>query len=432
MHKAHIRKTTIKSSNFSFSLTFFSLVIWFAWFSSLCSSGVLPGSTERMACWLHRDSFLGASGLTIIPALLTSLFPPTPTLQNTNSSQLNCSQYSSFFPDNSVSWEWWQFRDQRITEAGRNLRKSLVWLIPLFGCSQGEKASPYIPSKSLLFQFMPIVCDPSIMITQKSLAVFLVKNLPSSMRRLLLHSAEDVSSPGWSSSSSSLFSQAKYYHLEQSWGTPLNLYQFTDVFLVLGYQNSMLYLDAVWWGRSRGHNHFRILAPIPSVQPGMLVPFLAARAHGRLMPCTSSNRTPHLFPQSCIPPRQGAACCAAALFFLPKHRSLHLPLMNFVTFLSAHSSSLMKFSRMEVLQYALRKFRVKTSISNFGTEAEISVQWPKLNCLQSFQMHNPFSIPQLKNVVSFDSPKTLSLKPVSSLNSLLVAAAEVHLILMSL
>jgi len=45
------------------------------------------------------------------------------------------------------------------------------------------------------------------------------------------------------------------------------------------------------------------------------------------------------------------------------------------------------------------------------------------------QMQNPFSISQLKNVVSCGSPWTLSLKPVSNLNSLL---AEVHLILTSL
>lgn len=45
------------------------------------------------------------------------------------------------------------------------------------------------------------------------------------------------------------------------------------------------------------------------------------------------------------------------------------------------------------------------------------------------QMQNPFSISQLKNVVSFGSPRTVPLKPVSNLNNLL---AEVHHVLTSL
>lgn len=48
------------------------------------------------------------------------------------------------------------------------------------------------------------------------------------------------------------------------------------------------------------------------------------------------------------------------------------------------------------------------------------------------QMHDPFSISQLKNVVSFGSPRTLSLKLLSNLSSLLVGAAEVYLIHTSL
>lgn len=106
-------------------------------------------------------------------------------------------------------------------------------------------------------------------------------------------------------------------------------------------------------------------------------------------PASLSNRTPHPFLQSCIPGSQGPACCAAALFFLLKCRTSHLPLLNFVTFLSAHSSGLTKFSWMAILQYALRKFRGKTFISSFGTDTEISLLWSKLNCLQSFRCRIP-------------------------------------------
>lgn len=81
---------------------------------------------------------------------------------------------------------------------------------------------------------------------------------------------------------------------------------------------------------------------------------------------------------------------------------------------------------MAIIKYALRKFRVMTSINNFSRDFHTVT---KSELLGELQMLNPFSISQLKNMVSFGSPQTLPLKPVSSLNSLL---AEIHLILMSL
>lgn len=81
---------------------------------------------------------------------------------------------------------------------------------------------------------------------------------------------------------------------------------------------------------------------------------------------------------------------------------------------------------MAIIKYALRKFRVMTSINNFSRDF---CRVTKSELLGELQMLNPFSISQRNNVVSFGSPQTLLLKPVSSLNSLV---AEIHLFLMSL
>lgn len=81
---------------------------------------------------------------------------------------------------------------------------------------------------------------------------------------------------------------------------------------------------------------------------------------------------------------------------------------------------------MAIIKYALRKFRVMASINNFSRDFQTVT---KSELLGELQVLNPFSISQLKNVVSFGSPQMLPLKPVSSLNSLL---AEIHLILTSL
>lgn len=81
---------------------------------------------------------------------------------------------------------------------------------------------------------------------------------------------------------------------------------------------------------------------------------------------------------------------------------------------------------MAIIKYALRKFKVMTYINNFSRDFRTVT---KSELLGDLEMMNPFSISQLKNVVSFGSPQTLPLKPVSSLNSLV---AEIHLIPMSL
>lgn len=70
---------------------------------------------------------------------------------------------------------------------------------------------------------------------------------------------------------------------------------------------------------------------------------------------------------------------------------------------------------MAIIKYALRKFRVMASINNFSRDFQTVT---KSELLGELQVLNPFSISQLKNVVSFGSPQMLPLKPVSSLNSL--------------
>lgn len=68
---------------------------------------------------------------------------------------------------------------------------------------------------------------------------------------------------------------------------------------------------------------------------------------------------------------------------------------------------------MAIIKYALRKFRVMTSINNFS-------RFPYCDhseLLGELQLLNPLSISELNNVVSFCSPQTLPLKPVSSLKS---------------
>lgn len=78
---------------------------------------------------------------------------------------------------------------------------------------------------------------------------------------------------------------------------------------------------------------------------------------------------------------------------------------------------------MAIIKYALRKFRVMTSINNCSRDF-CAVTRSEL--LGELQMLNVFSISQLKNLVCFGSPQILPLKPVSSLNSLVT---EIHLIL---
>lgn len=70
---------------------------------------------------------------------------------------------------------------------------------------------------------------------------------------------------------------------------------------------------------------------------------------------------------------------------------------------------------MAMIKYALRKFRVMTSINNFSRDF---CTVTKSELLGELLRLNPFSISQLKNVVSFGSPQTLPLKPVSSLSNL--------------
>lgn len=47
-----------------------------------------------------------------------------------------------------------------------------------------------------------------------------------------------------------------------------------------------------------------------------------------------------------------------------------------------------EYNPLHTLWYALRNFRIKTLIK-FGTDVKISILWPKLNCLQSFQCRIP-------------------------------------------
>lgn len=69
---------------------------------------------------------------------------------------------------------------------------------------------------------------------------------------------------------------------------------------------------------------------------------------------------------------------------------------------------------MAIIKYALRKFRVKTSINSFSRDFHTVT---KSELLGELQMLNPFSISQLTNVVSFGSSQTLPLKPISSQQS---------------
>ena len=76
------------------------------------------------------------------------------------------------------------------------------------------------------------------------------------------------------------------------------------------------------------------------MHPRMPLAFLAARAHCWLMVNLSSTSTPRSLSTELLSSRSTPSLYWCMGLFLPRCRTLHLPLLNFIRFLSAQLSSL--------------------------------------------------------------------------------------------
>jgi len=102
------------------------------------------------------------------------------------------------------------------------------------------------------------------------------------------------------------------------------------------------------------------------MHPRIPLAFLAARGHCWLMVNLSSTRTPRSLSAELLSSRSAPSLSWCMGLFLPRCRTLHLPLLSFIRFLCAQLSSLSRFRWM-----AAQPSGVSTTPPSFVSSANL-------------------------------------------------------------